>query len=57
MIDKPLYQSHSGIILVLKMAKVAIEDLSGHTTPATANPYDGLISATNNDSVWLISAS
>jgi hypothetical protein len=35
----------------LKMAKVAIEDLSGHTTPVTGNPYDGLISATNDDSV------
>ncbi|ERF73733.1 hypothetical protein EPUS_00987 [Endocarpon pusillum Z07020] len=35
------------------MAKVAIEDLSGHTTPVTGNPYDGLISATNNNSKQL----
>jgi hypothetical protein len=31
------------------MAKVAIEDLSGTTTPVTSNPYDGLITATNGD--------
>jgi vesicle-fusing ATPase len=31
------------------MAKVAIEDLSGTTTPVTSNPYDGLISATKGD--------
>ena len=31
------------------MAKVAIEDLSGTTTPVTSNPYDGLITATNRD--------
>ncbi len=36
----------------MKMAKVAIEDLSGHTTPVIGNPYDGLISATNDNSVW-----
>jgi hypothetical protein len=35
------------------MAKVDIEDLSGNTTPVNGNPYDGLISATNNNSVWL----
>ena len=33
------------------MAKVAIEDLSGHTTPVTGNPYDALITAANNSSV------
>jgi vesicle-fusing ATPase len=31
------------------MAKVAIEDLSGTTTPVTSNPYDGLITATKGD--------
>lgn len=31
------------------MAKVAVEDLSGTSTPVTANPYDGLIQACNND--------
>ena len=31
------------------MAKIAIEDLSGTTTPVTSNPYDGLITATNGD--------
>ncbi|RMZ85273.1 hypothetical protein DV738_g175, partial [Chaetothyriales sp. CBS 135597] len=31
------------------MAKVAIEDLSGVSTPVTSNPYDGLIQATDND--------
>lgn len=35
------------------MAKIDIEDLSGNTTPVNGNPYDGLISATNNKSVWL----
>jgi hypothetical protein len=44
------------LTLLREMAKVAIEDLSGHTTPVTGNPYDGLISATNNDSVRLITA-
>jgi hypothetical protein len=34
------------------MAKVAIEDLSGHTTPVTGNPYNSLINTTNNDPVW-----
>jgi len=33
------------------MAKVAVEDLSGTSTPVTSNPYDGLISACNNDPV------
>jgi hypothetical protein len=33
------------------MAKVAIEDLSGTTTPVTSNPYDGLISACHDDPV------
>ncbi|RMD40334.1 hypothetical protein DV735_g4814, partial [Chaetothyriales sp. CBS 134920] len=31
------------------MAKVAIEDLSGVSTPSTSNPYDGLIQASDND--------
>ncbi|EXJ56486.1 hypothetical protein A1O7_06830 [Cladophialophora yegresii CBS 114405] len=31
------------------MAKVAFEDLSGTSTPATPNPYDGLIIACNGD--------
>ncbi|HEU0049945.1 MAG TPA: hypothetical protein VFQ43_20315 [Nitrososphaera sp.] len=35
----------------LAMAKVAIEDLSGTTTPVTSNPYDGLISACHDDPV------
>ena len=33
------------------MAKVAIEDLSGTSTPVTNNPYDGIIQATDNDPV------
>lgn len=33
------------------MAKVAIEDLSGASTPVTANPYDGLINAVDGDRV------
>ena len=33
------------------MAKVAIEDLSGASTPVTANPYDGLINAVEGDPV------
>jgi hypothetical protein len=33
------------------MAKVAIEDLSGTTTPVTSNPYDGLIIACHDDPV------
>lgn len=39
--------------ILLAMAKVVIEDLSGNTTTVTGNPYDGLISLTNNDSVWV----
>ena len=37
--------------LLQGMAKVAIEDLSGASTPVTANPYDGLINAVDGDSV------
>ncbi len=33
------------------MAKIAIEDLSGASTPVTANPYDGLINAVDGDPV------
>ena len=33
------------------MAKVAIEDLSGASTPVTANPYDGLINVVDGDTV------
>ena len=35
------------------MAKIAIEDLSGATTPVTANPYDGLIHAVEGDAVCM----
>lgn len=35
------------------MAKVAIEDLSGASTPVTENPYDGLINAIDADAVRL----
>ncbi|KAK5940879.1 hypothetical protein PMZ80_007296 [Knufia obscura] len=31
------------------MAKIAYEDFSGTSTPVTANPYDGIIEACNND--------
>ena len=35
------------------MAHIAIEDLSGTTTPVTSNPYDGLITATKGDPAQL----
>lgn len=36
------------------MAKIAYEDFSGTSTPVTANPYDGIIEACNNDPVCLV---
>lgn len=35
------------------MAKVDFEDLSGTSTPITANPFDGLINACHGEPVRL----
>lgn len=39
------------------MANVAIEDLSGHATRVTENPFDGLIEACQGDVVGTFSYS